>query len=70
MMNAIAAVSRSLRIKVIAEGVETSDELEALRGYGVDEVQGFLLGRPMTAESIVELSSMNARGEKSTQEGG
>ncbi|MDT3679264.1 MAG: EAL domain-containing protein [Burkholderiaceae bacterium] len=70
MMDAIAAVSRSLHIKVIAEGVETSDELEALRGYGVDEVQGFLLGRPMTAKSIVDLSSTNARSEKCTQDGG
>jgi PAS domain S-box-containing protein len=61
MMNAIASVSRSLHIKIIAEGVETSDELEALRGYDVDEVQGFLLARPMTAESLEELSSMNAR---------
>lgn len=64
MMSAVVALSRSLGIKVIAQGVETSDELEALRGYDFDEVQGYLLARPMTAESIEELSDINARGEK------
>lgn len=64
MMNAVSSISRSLRIKVIAAGVETSDELAAVRDYGVDEVQGFLLARPMTADSIEELSRTDTTGKR------
>lgn len=59
---AVAAISRSLNIKVIGEGVETTAELDALRAYGFDEVQGFLLARPMTADSIEQLSGFNCGG--------
>lgn len=59
---AVAAISRSLNIKVIGEGGETTAELDALRAYGFDEVQGFLLARPMTADSIEQLSGFNCGG--------
>lgn len=36
-------------MKVIAEGVETADQYEALRALGCDEVQGYFVGRPMPA---------------------
>ena len=40
------AVGKSLSIRVLAEGIETAEELEVLRREGCDEVQGFLLGNP------------------------
>jgi len=58
-IDAISALSRSLHIPVIGEGVETTEELDALRAYGFDEVQGFLLARPMTPTSIEHLSRLN-----------
>lgn len=52
---AIIAMSHSLNLSVIAEGVETQAQLDYLRKYGCDEVQGFLLGRPMQAEHLARL---------------
>ncbi len=49
---AIIAMAHNLRLRVIAEGVETDDQLELLRRHHCDEVQGFLLGKPMPAEEF------------------
>ena len=49
IVSAIIDMSRGLRLRVVAEGVETAAELAFLRDAGCDEVQGFLLGRPAPA---------------------
>jgi EAL domain-containing protein (putative c-di-GMP-specific phosphodiesterase class I) len=46
VVTAIVRVARALKLKVIAEGVETREQLEAIREMGCDYGQGFLLARP------------------------
>ncbi len=49
ILRAVLALGRSLDISVLAEGVETRDQLTLLRSEGCTEVQGFLFGRPRPA---------------------
>ncbi|MCK7594134.1 EAL domain-containing protein [Pseudomarimonas salicorniae] len=51
----IIAIGHELGMRVSAEGVETAEQMRLLRGLGCDELQGFLLGRPESAESQLEL---------------
>ena len=55
IIGAIFALSRAAQLTTIAEGVETDEQLSALRMLGCDQVQGYLLARPMTAERLREL---------------
>lgn len=52
---AVITLGHSLGMKVIAEGVETQQQLDILRGLGCDEVQGYHLGRPMPAQAFTAL---------------
>ncbi len=52
---AIIAMAHSLDLTVVAEGVETPEQLEFLRRAGCDVVQGFYLARPMTVAQLTEL---------------
>jgi diguanylate cyclase (GGDEF)-like protein/PAS domain S-box-containing protein len=55
IVHTIISMSRSLGLKVVAEGVETVDQLEFLRRNGCDLAQGYLLGRPQPDELVPEL---------------
>ena len=51
---AIIAMGHALGLKVIAEGVETEAHLALLQKQGCDEIQGYLVGRPVPADRFVE----------------
>jgi EAL domain-containing protein (putative c-di-GMP-specific phosphodiesterase class I) len=53
--SAIIALTRNLGLKTIAEGVETREQLEFLRTHGCNEVQGYLLSRPVEADACAAL---------------
>jgi EAL domain-containing protein (putative c-di-GMP-specific phosphodiesterase class I) len=42
-------LAEALRVKVVAEGVETREQLEFMRSLGCDEAQGYFISRPMPA---------------------
>jgi EAL domain-containing protein (putative c-di-GMP-specific phosphodiesterase class I) len=52
---AIMALARSLNLKVIAEGIETEDQVRILREHGCEFMQGFLFSPPVSAEEIAHL---------------
>ena len=49
---AVVAMAHSLRLTVVAEGVETEKQLEALRALKCDQIQGYLTGRPVDAATL------------------
>ena len=52
LVRSILAIGKTLGLTTVAEGVETVEQLEALRELGCDRAQGFLFGRPQTAREI------------------
>lgn len=52
MVRAVIALSHNLGMEIIAEGVETDSQLRALRDQHCDEIQGFIIGKPMPRREI------------------
>jgi diguanylate cyclase (GGDEF)-like protein/PAS domain S-box-containing protein len=55
IITAIVDLGHSLGMKVNVEGIETESQLAFLKQAGVDELQGYLMGRPMPADEIAKL---------------
>ena len=55
LIRAIVAMSHSMHLHVLAEGVETEGQMQLLKGAGCDLVQGYLLHKPMTSEKVEHL---------------
>ncbi|HEY4582950.1 MAG TPA: EAL domain-containing protein [Lysobacter sp.] len=53
--NSIIGLAQALDIRTVAEGVETALQLDWLRARNIDEVQGYLLGRPMPFDELLPL---------------
>ena len=57
IVNAIISMAQSLNLRVVAEGVETKEELEFLQAHLCDEAQGYYFCRPLSAENFAKLLS-------------
>jgi EAL domain-containing protein (putative c-di-GMP-specific phosphodiesterase class I) len=60
IVRAVLSLGKSLHVPVLAEGVETQAHLDFLRQEHCDEVQGFLMGRPVPHDKIMPLVSGKA----------
>jgi diguanylate cyclase (GGDEF)-like protein len=56
---AIIAMAHSLKLKVVAEGVETADQLRFLQAQRCDAVQGYFLFRPVPEEQVAAVLELN-----------
>ena len=57
---AIIGMARALHLTVVAEGVETAQQMSFLRNHGCNEIQGFLFSQPLSADDMTELLKAQA----------
>lgn len=55
MVTAVISMARSLKLRVVAEGVETLEELVFLQAHECDEAQGYYFSCPVPAQQFAEL---------------
>jgi len=48
-------MGKSLKLRVLAEGVETQEQLALLQAQGCDEIQGYYFSRPLPADELAKL---------------
>lgn len=61
LADGIVALAHGLRMKVVAEGVETTEQLTYLQGRGCDEIQGYWLCKPLPAEDVCAFMARHLR---------
>jgi len=61
LTDGIVTLAHGLRMKVVAEGVETVEQLNYLRSHGCDEIQGYWLCKPVTADDVCAFMARHLR---------
>lgn len=61
IVRTIVALARSLNLKVVAEGVERTEELQVLKALGCDFGQGYFFSRPTSFDAVVDLLQQDPR---------
>ncbi|HZW12631.1 MAG TPA: EAL domain-containing protein [Noviherbaspirillum sp.] len=61
IVTAVIALAHSMKLKVVAEGVETPEQLAFLREHRCDIMQGYLFSRPVSGDDVLELLTKDSR---------
>lgn len=67
--SAIISMAKSLKLRVVAEGVETDEQMKVLRRRRCDHIQGFLFSRPISEEALHELLDSGKQFDSRQQKG-
>jgi EAL domain-containing protein (putative c-di-GMP-specific phosphodiesterase class I) len=59
IVRSVSRLGQNLNLRVLAEGVETVEQLELLRSLYCDEYQGYLFSRPVEADAVVAMCAQN-----------
>jgi diguanylate cyclase len=62
LVETVLSLGRIFGMSVLAEGIETQEQLELLSDTGCDEVQGYLFGRPKSLEEIIDAGELSRAG--------
>src|SRR4029077_9008201 len=54
IVTAVISMGRSLKLRVVAEGVETQEELAFLQAHNCDEAQGYYFSRPLASDQFAQ----------------
>jgi diguanylate cyclase (GGDEF)-like protein len=55
VLNSIVDIAKGLGMSIVVEGIETLEQRDIVRGFGAHTGQGFLFGRPMSKDKIIEI---------------
>ena len=53
LVRSIVSLGHNMKMKIIAEGIETEEQAQMLRGIGCDQAQGFMYAKPMPADDLL-----------------
>jgi EAL domain-containing protein (putative c-di-GMP-specific phosphodiesterase class I) len=59
IVRSVVSLGQGLKLRVLAEGVETAEHLAILRSLSCDEYQGYLFSRPVEADAVPALCGQN-----------
>jgi EAL domain-containing protein (putative c-di-GMP-specific phosphodiesterase class I) len=59
IVDTVVALGKTLDLTITAEGVETPEQAKALKHAGCDQGQGYLFGRPLSADAAIGLINSN-----------
>ena len=66
-MQSVIEMARRLNLPIIAEGVETQEEMELLRSWNVDMIQGYYFSRPLPPDDLLRLLTGSAEMQAENQ---
>jgi diguanylate cyclase (GGDEF)-like protein len=60
LLKTIASMAKAFNLKIIAEGVETQEQLSIVKSLGIDEYQGYLFSKAVNKETLLDLVKINS----------